>query len=852
MPDRISVPLSNLNGVSWGLTRRGEPVTFGFPLPEAAARSTSEISVDGPAGPVPVQARALDLWPDGSIRWALIDTRFDTANGRAEGYSARVGDTAVPSPDLGLRVVVSADGIRIATGIATFDIRVGGAFPLSDVAVGDARTIDGTASGLFVEHEGRQHRGLVTGVTVREQGPLRADIDVSGTIGAQLPLDVFARVEVFAQTATVRLAVTLRNHRRAEHVGGQWPLGDPGSVLLTSARLVFALAHSIDRVRCAPEPGAAGADVALPFAIHQESSGADVWDGPIHRNRDGRVPLRYRGYELREAGRRTVGRRASPVVVADSGGREISVAIPQFWENFPQAIALTSSALSIDWWPAVGDVHELQGGEQKTHRAVIAFAPDTVSSPPLAWVHDPLSVYPAPDWCCGSGVVPFLVPEAVGSDIGYLSIVRGGLDPEHGFLAKRELADEYGWRNFGDLHADHESAFQPPGQRVVSHYNNQYDAVAAFALHFLRTGDSRWWRLCDDLARHVTDIDIYRTTEDKSAYNGGLFWHTNHYTDAGTATHRTYPRGGKEGGGPSAEHNYNAGLMLHYFMTGDRQSRDAAIGLGRWVILMEDGRLTPLRRLASGSTGLASATGSMTYHGPGRAAANSILACLVALRLTGDSEYLAMAETLIQRCVHPDENLEALNLLDVERRWYYTVFLQAVGVYLQFKEERDDRDAMFSYAQASLLHYARWMSVHERPYLSRPDVLEFPNETWPAQDMRKADVFGWAALHAEGAERQAFIERAAFFFRYSVETLQAAPGRFHCRPLVLMLSNGWRYAWLTSRTGDLAPPPSAPQLSAPVRPAFVPQKVRAMRRVKWIAAVAAVVITALAAVAALR
>ena len=35
------------------------------------------------------------------------------------------------------------------------------------------------------------------------------------------------------------------------------------------------------------------------------------------------------------------------------------------------------------------------------------------------------------------------------------------------------------------------------------------------------------------LARHVVDIDIYHTTNDKSAYNHGLFWHTEHYVDAG-------------------------------------------------------------------------------------------------------------------------------------------------------------------------------------------------------------------------------------------------------------------------------------------------------------------------------
>ena len=43
---------------------------------------------------------------------------------------------------------------------------------------------------------------------------------------------------------------------------------------------------------------------------------------------------------------------------------------------------------------------------------------------------------------------------------------------------------------------------------------------------------------------------------------------------------------------------------------------------------------------------------------------------------------------LIRRCIHPDDDLEARNLHDTERRWYYTVFLQALGSYLHEKLDR--------------------------------------------------------------------------------------------------------------------------------------------------------------------
>ena len=129
-------------------------------------------------------------------------------------------------------------------------------------------------------------------------------------------------------------------------------------------------------------------------------------------------------------------------------------------------------------------------------------------------------------------------------------------------------------------------------------------------------------------------------------------------------------------------------------------------------------------------------------------AANSISVLLDGHRLTGEPKFLDKAEQLIRRCIHPADDVPKRNLLDVENRWFYTMFLQALGKYLDHKAERGDLDAVYAYARASLLHYARWMADHEVPTLSRPEILEYPNETWAAQDMRKCEVFQFAAKHA--------------------------------------------------------------------------------------------------------
>ena len=282
--------------------------------------------------------------------------------------------------------------------------------------------------------------------------------------------------------------------------------------------------------------------------------------------------------------------------------------------------------------------------------------------------------------------------------------------------------------------------------------------------------------------------------------------------------------------------------MLHHFLTGDPRSRSAAIGLARWVIDMDDGRKAPFGRLDGSPHGHATASGSASYHGPGRAPANSLNALVDGHRLTGESEYLEKAEAIIRRCVHPLDDIAARDLLDAENKWFYTMFFQAIGRYLDHKEEQGSIDRMFRYARASLLHYARWMAIHEYPYLDKPEVLEFPTETWAAQDIRKADVFQFAAKHAgDAAERARFLERAGFFFEASTSTLLKLPSRTLARPVVLLLANGLMRAFF-QRNPDHASTATAgsdPDFGSPTT--FIPQKVRVLRKLKMLAVAGAIV-----------
>jgi PcRGLX-like N-terminal RIFT barrel domain len=820
--------------------RRREPVTFGVPLPRGAFEDSRPwLLVDDSGRAFPVQARPLDRWPDGTVRWLLVDSQIDAPGEGATAFRLVPGLDGPCALPPALLVEPSGQGLAIDTGVVRMEIQPGGTRLFEAVQAGGRPALDPDATGLEVtDANGRVERAEVVSVDAIDRGPLRARIGIDLRVrrGALRELALRVTLDVYAGLHAVRLAVRARNPQRARHAGGFWDLGDPGSLLIRDFSLALGLPPASGRtVQGSLETDAPWTSLAAPFELYQDSSGGEHWQSPAHRNREHRVPNRFRGYRVRAGEATSAGLRATPVVAAGDATGAVAVAVPRFWQNFPKAVEANERSITLRLFPRqYGDLHELQGGEQKTHVCFVSFGGDGVTERPLDWCRQPLGVRCEPSWYLAAGVAPWLGED----DPDHAALVQSAVDGPDAFDRKREAVDEYGWRNFGDLYGDHEAVRHTGAGPLVSHYNNQYDPIAGFLYEFFRTGDPRWSTMADEMAAHVADIDIYHTDRDKWAYNHGLFWHTYHYGDADTATHRTYPIAGKgeiHGGGPSPEHTYTTGLMLHYFLTGDEASRDAATGLARFVMDADDGRKSVLRWLSGTPTGLATASGSYAYHGPGRGPANSLNSLLDGHRLTGDARMLDTAEEIIRRVVHPREDIAAHGLDEPETKWFYVMFLQSLGKYLWRKAELGQLDAMYAYGRECLLHYARWMAEHEYPYLDKPEKLTFPTETWAAQDIRKSDVFSLAALHAAGAERARFLERARFFFRDSLDSVRRAPTRTLARPVVVLLTSGLVLPWLAAHPEARLPGPDQPaDFGDPVP--FVPQRQLAVRRLRWITA----------------
>lgn len=840
-----------------GIARQGEPVRMGVPLPRGAVRHQSVLGLRAADGAeLPVQSRPLDYWPDGSVKWVLLDWLASTGPGREDTFElvTREPQRDAISVDAEASPAVTAreqgGQVTIDTMAARFVIGAGATFPFSSVAAGGDACADPARTRLIVEDgAGAIYGPVIAHVAVEDAGPVRATVCQSGDVvdarGKSL-CRMICRASFFAGTATIRFELTLLNPRKAGHPGGCWDLGDEGSVYIKDASLSLAFPPGAGRARArvspemeSPHEGAEGS-----VELYQDSSGGENWRSRNHLNRKREVPSTFRGYRLRIGGQERAGLRATPVMCLSAGQWFLGITMPDFWQNFPKAMEASADSLILRLFPGqYADLHELQGGEQKTHVFYVAFGRDRITEEPLEWCRGPLVAHAGPEWYCETGAVPCLAPRKDDVNSGYLPLVDSAIEGTNTFEHKREVIDEYGWRHFGDIYGDHEAVFSKGEPPLVSHYNNQYDGVLGFAIQFMRSGDTRWFRQMAELARHVIDIDLYHTDGDKAAYNRGMFWHTCHYVDADTGTHRAYPSRHTKGGGPNAGHLYTSGLLMHYFLTGDPMSRQAVVDLGEFVLDADDGRKTVFRLLDRGFTGVVTDS-DRGYHGPGRAPANAVNALADAYRLTAESRFLDKAEQLIRRCINPQDDFGKLNLLDAERRWFYTMFLQTLGKYLDLKAEIGQRDRMYAYARASLLHYAAWMAQNEYPYLEKPELLEYPTETWAAQDMRKSEVFALAARHASGQERERFLERSSFFFNDSVDALLKMPTRTLARPVVLLLTNGPAHAYMRQHPDEAAPPPAVAEVDFSGPEQFVPQKARAIRRFKILAAAAALAVLA--------
>lgn len=760
-----------------GYERRSEVVTVGLPLLRGAVTDISQLGVNNPQGlPVPAQFETLSTWPDKSAKWVLVSFSASCpARGRTEYGLRLAGGEGSPNSLLELSkeersIVINTGILRCVLNTESFDLFESVQLDHNkDADFSNNEQILASTQNPSIALTGEgdaqvsSRWGQVESVEVENQGSVKATIAVKGSLadrdGEAARLHYTLRLHFYAGSGLVKAFFTLENLEPYEPLtGNHWVLGRPGSSFFEDMSLLTKLSFDgpiqlsvgdgpqdiLDRVVLTRRAG-----------IYQDSSGGENWFHRVHMDHQGNIPLRFQGARA-FLGEVEPYSRKRPDAWLHVTDRQfgLAVAVRHFWQNFPKALtAQPDGSVRVALWPEeFSTLHELQGGEIKTHEIGFFFHTgpqnSTRSENRVATVmgafHHPLYVRAPVETYLEAGFFDDATafdPQAFPS---YERIQQAGVAPTGGNLTEDiETTDEYGWRNYGDTWAKNEtdkSGSPHTGRQVVNHYNLEYDLGFGMLFQSLRTlgteHSREWWRLAESALRHESDIDLYHSRVAKGAqevYSGGKFTHTEHGVEAATAGHRGAPRmtwfGSLRwpwgaGSAPESGHFNNRGMFAYYYLTGDRRVLESALELTSLVY----------RKITTDNFA--------QIDRVNRNSGNNLQILTDAYLLTWDEKYREAAEKILESTapekqwyLDPAQRDRTPNR-EVTGFWQHSICINAVARWTAVMEEKTGKP--YSVGRDYVIRYADFVS---RFLAGGPEVGFFM--TWSKSGGGRGSLTSW-------------------------------------------------------------------------------------------------------------
>ncbi|MAE61289.1 MAG: hypothetical protein CMJ49_08035 [Planctomycetaceae bacterium] len=549
------------------IRRESEWLCRGVPFPQGALTDVSALSLqDESGGQQTLATEALGHWPDGSVKWALLQfpvsfehngSRTLTLHWPRAGAGDKSGST--------INLSKFETEWEVNNGRLTFRLPMSGQALLTRLQ----------ANGTPVAHDIRAQVQDESGVTFT--GELNSEPAIEHLTDKMLVISrrgihrdvdgnkyfsfVF-RLTVFADADDIEVEYQFVHDEPFRHapppaqiiqgVGSQTIDTDhPGMRELRSVRLV--LRHGIDSpteyVTCplctVDEVGLVRSAEPMRILLTQAPK-IGLYDAMI----DGEVLV----------GDKRIGTSHGWVGLSD-GARGLSASVRSFGQQWPKGITANAHDVVIELWPeSAGPLHIYQG-QAKTHGVKLrAFDGPTsqVRLPDWHFAYQFPIVLSAPQWYIGSG--------AVGSVFHYQPEKYPGIERRFRLEFEQFLGHDrlLGMMDYGDYESLGEASW---GRRGNFMSNLEHDFAQAVWLQFVRTGSYRYMDYFDAGVRHVLDVDIVHF-DDQDDQIGGWRVH------------------GSLHAAPDCDlsHSWAESLVSHYYYTGYTPSLAAARGVADWMV----------------------------------------------------------------------------------------------------------------------------------------------------------------------------------------------------------------------------------------------------------------------------
>jgi hypothetical protein len=534
-----------------GVARSRWPVTVGVPFPRGAVRDIARLRLRTNTAATPVQARVLSRWPDGSVRWALLDWQADVRpHGRVRVHVAPDMPETPTAPRRTVHAVDRGDRLEVDTGPLQFTVPKNRFALFSAARVDGRQVISGPVAPFFDINGSRVAPQAASAVTVTEAGPLRLRIELRGRYSSTL--NYVVRIDAFAGQPFVRVLHTFEErspefYTWVRQIGVDVPMRLKGNAVF----------------RAGQEKGApwAGPLRASGFKLVQEDN--DV----LHVN-----------------GTRRTARAAGWVDLHDAT-HGVAVAARFFWQEYPQSFELRPNGLTYNLWAPDAAPARVGMGVAKTHELVFYFsAKAPPSSEMLAVLARPLLARLDASWTESTGAFAnSLAPSK--ENLLFLHKLQAG------YRLYQAHADTDRWDDSGRVYCP-DAAHEHPRQGFFGMFNwgdwnfpgyhdttkgcdawgnLEYDMTQVLALAYAATGDSAYFERMVAAARHFMDVDRIHYQREHPDWVG-----MNHPKNP---LHFAF-----ELGGPDPGHTWTEGLLSYYYLTGDERALEASRGIADYLV----------------------------------------------------------------------------------------------------------------------------------------------------------------------------------------------------------------------------------------------------------------------------
>lgn len=553
------------------VARRRYPVTNGCPFPQGQLFDEQHVRlINDRSEELPLQSRILASWPDGSIKWLLLDTQMDLRPREVVPLSIEYGKdierTALETP---LQIKAVDSGLRIETGALTAELNNTG--PVL-IAAMNGQSLQSAPQMTVQDADGTMYTGQVETLDLEESNALRAVLRAEGRFVSDdgTPgLNWIVRFYIYAHQPFMKIYHTFE-HRMDEPV-------------------IFQMREMVFRIS-APSSETPHIMTGSPkWVIAQGDDWGPVTD-PVTMWETGISQYTLLGTPEGRIDRRTV---SHGWIYRGEAEQGVMLKLRHPAQNYPKLYTADQTGAAVHLYPNADAWTPAQEAGRKYSE--LNLTPDgeyagALSVPQgMAKTHE-MFLYAGPpakdlieaaEWAA-TWEFPLLlrIDSAAYADSGALGMFPRHY-PEYWRMEETLRANVVngmsgdpltGMMNIGDTGT---TTMENGMQKTLTTDNVSYDHTRAVLRQYLRRGDQSLLWQSETMAMHLMDIDTVRhsTTDPERVGGPRQQWSQfHHYTD----TDR------KELAVPRTSHVWLGGLLDLYYITGYRRALETVMITGRY------------------------------------------------------------------------------------------------------------------------------------------------------------------------------------------------------------------------------------------------------------------------------